>query len=69
MFTYSKRFHKYKDTIYENVTLTKDINRHLKTGDVFYHVYFHEKTGVYDFWVNPPDPMMGEISPNVRLKF
>lgn len=68
MFVYSTSFKKYNDTIYENVTLTKDINDHLKKGDVFYYVYFHEKTCVYDFWVNPPDPMMGEISPNIRLK-
>ena len=68
MFVYSTSFKKYNDTIYENVRFTEDVCD-VKKGDEFYYVYFHNNHGVYDCWLNPPDPMMGEISPNVRLKF
>ena len=67
MFVYSTCFKKYDDIIYENVTFIEDVN-HIKKGDSFYYVYFHVKFNTYDCWLNPPDSMMGEISPTIRLK-
>lgn len=65
---YSLRFHKYDDIVYENVRLKVNIGYYLKKGDSFYYVYHHTKENVLDFWVNPPDIMLGEISPSFVIR-